>query len=267
LRDFADLHRGIQWKEPLTKNGGETGIRGKLVRDQPMEGYALGVAPRTAFNVFERPRLRYLNIRPEDEYLHATQYPWQKPKAILNKAARSRGAWRMAAFPDTEGIICYQTFIGVWPTSAVFDEWLLSAVLNSPVANAFVATREGKTDITLGTLRLMPMPHFTDGQRRRLRELIEKYQSITAGLMQDQSGAETILKEIDATVLSGYRMPPRIERKLLDFFRGHERPTSHPFGEYIPQDCEVYFSLSEYLSPDFAAATSGALLKRLQAHG
>lgn len=267
LQEFAELHRGIQWKEALTKEGTETGLRQQFIRDQPADGYALGVAPRTTFNAFERPRLHYLNVRPEDEYLRASQLSWEKPKAILNKAARSRGSWRLAAFPDTDGIICYQTFIGVWPTSALFDEWLLAAVLNSPVANAFVATREGKTDITLGTLRLIPMPHFTEGQRRKLRELIEKYQQITSTIMQNSSDAEMVLKEIDATVLSGYRMPPRIERELLDFFRGHERPTSHPFGDYVPPDCQVYFSLSEYLSPDFAAATSDALLKRLLAHG
>jgi hypothetical protein len=71
------------------------------------------------------------------------------------------------------------------------------------------------------------------------------------------------LKEIDALVLDGYRMPPRLERKLLDFFRGHPRPTSHRFSEYLPLDCGVYFSLSEYLSPEFAAATSGEMLKRM----
>ena len=74
---------------------------------------------------------------------------------------------------------------------------------------------------------------------------------------------ERILKEIDALVLDGYRMPPRLERQLLDFFRGHSRPTSHDFSEYIPADCDVYFSLSEYLAPEFKAATSGELLKRM----
>jgi hypothetical protein len=207
--------------------------------------------------------LRYLNVRSEDKYLNASQLAWDKPKAILNKAARSRGSWRLAAFPDTEGVICYQTFIGVWPMSPLFDEWLLSAVLNSPVANAFVATREGKTDITLGTLRLIPMPLFTEGQRRKIRELIAKYQQIASTLMQNSSDAERVLKEIDAAVLSGYRMPPRIERQLLDFFRDQVRPTRHSFSDYFPKDFSVYFSLADYLSPDFASATVGELLRRM----
>jgi hypothetical protein len=112
------------------------------------------------------------------------------------------------------------------------------------------------------------MPHFTEGQRRKIKELVEKYQQVTSAIMRpSDSDPERLLKEIDATVLSGYRMPPRVERELLDFFRGWERPTGHPFSDYVPEDWDVYFSLSEYLSPDFAAATSGALLKRLLAHG
>jgi len=263
LREVAELHRGIQWNKPLTEEGVETGNRQLLITDKPKDGYMLGVAPRTTFNVFEQPHLRYLNVRPEDEFLRASQYPWNKPKAILNKSTRSRGAWRMSAFPDTTGITCYQTFIGVWPTSPAFDEWLLSAILNGPVANAFVATREGKTDITFATLKLIPMPHFTEAQRQRLRHLIKRYQQIAYTLLHDVADdPEKVLKEIDAVVLSGYRMPPRIERQLLDFFRGHDRPVKHPFSEYFPADFSVYFSLADYLSPKFASATVGELLKR-----
>jgi N-6 DNA methylase len=265
LSDFAELHRGIEWKRPLTKDGVETGHRSSLVRKEPAEGFKRGVAPKTRFNVFEKPHMLFLSMKPNDQRGNSWQFEWKKPKAILNKSARSRGHWRMAAFPDSEGVVCYQTYIAVWPKSDRYDEWLLSAILNSPVANAFVSTREGKTDITMETLKLVPVPHFTESQRERLRSLIRRYQGFTrtASTLADP---ERLLKEIDALVLDGYRMPPRLERQLLDFFRGQARPTSHSFSEYIPKDCGVYFSLSEYLSPDFAAATSGELVKRL-AHG
>ena len=84
----------------------------------------------------------------------------------------------MAAFPDSKGLACYQTYFGVWPTSPLLDEWTLSAVLNSPVANAFVATREGKTDVTKETLLLVPVPIFTETQKVTLRELIKQYQKL-----------------------------------------------------------------------------------------
>lgn len=267
LGEFADLHRGIEWNKPLTMAGAETGHRSTLVRDSAADGFRLGVAPQTKFTVLERPAMSNLSMRPADQRGNAWQNDWDQPKAILNKAARSRGPWKIAAFPDSEGLVFYQTYIGVWPKSDRYDEWLLSAVLNSPVANAFVATREGKTDITMETLSRIPMPHFTESQRQRLRSLIRQYQQITRPLLamnMAEQNASRLLKEIDALVLDGYRMPPRVERRLLDYFRGQTgRPTWHDFGDYIPADCDVYFSLSEFLSPDFGAATSGEFLKRM----
>ncbi len=266
LHEFANLRRGIQWNKPLTdEHGHETGNRKEFVRDKPADGFMLGVAPRTKFTVFETPRLYYLSRRPENQLTDAWQLEWEKPKAILNKAARSRGHWRMAAFPDTQGVICYQTFYGLWPKSK-YDESVLAAVLNSPLANAFVATREGKTDITKGTLERIPMPYLTEVQIERLRSLIAGYRNAIASPMIMHSGdPERLLMEIDALILEGYRMPPRLEHILLEFFRNHgnDRPTRHPFGNYLPADCEVYFSLSDHLSPRFRDATSGELLRRM----
>jgi hypothetical protein len=264
LRDHAILGRGLEWNRPLTVDGVETGYREKFVISKRENGYIRGVGPRASFDVFQTPELSYLSVRPEHQRGNAWRREWQKPKAILNKAARSRGAWRLAAFPDSEGVTCYQTFIGVWPRSERYDEFLLSAVLNSPVANAFIAAREGKTDVTIETLRLIPLPRFTESQAANLRELMSRYQQATA-LHEGTSDefAERLLKEIDATVLSAYKMPPRLERQLLDFFRGHVRPTLHKFGDYFPSDLEVYFSLSDYLSPSFSLATIDDLGKRI----
>jgi hypothetical protein len=271
LNDIAELHRGIQWKQRLTKKGVETGNRSKVVREEEADYFRRGIAPKTKFNVFESPRVYYLNVRPSDQANNAHRlYDWDKPKAILNKSTRSRGHWRIAAFPDTEGLAFYQTYIGVWPKSSEYDEFLLSAILNSPVANAFVATREGKTDITLETLKDIPVPRFTASQRERLRDLIKQYQSSVAPLpLQAKNSIDPnrLLMEIDALVLDGYHMPPRIENEVLNFFQGQgeDRPTRHTFGDYLPPDCYVYFSLSAHLSPKFQNATVGRLLERMGA--
>jgi hypothetical protein len=266
LEGIAEVHRGIEWNIPLTdEQGEETGNRSQLVIDHQAEGYKLGVPPKTDFKIFEQPATAYMNFRPELQRGGAWRHAWDRPKAILNKAARSRGHWRIAAFPDTIGLACYQTYFGVWPKLSAVDEWSLAAILNSPVANAFVATREGKTDVTKETLMLLPVPLFTEAQRVRLQELIKEYQKLTFALPLESVGggdAESLLKQIDATVLSGYRMPPRIERQLLDFFRNQDRPTKHEFSEYFPEDFTACFSLSDYLSPEFASAAVGELLKR-----
>ena len=270
LEDIAEIHRGLEWNLALTTNGKETGNRSILVKDEPTDGYMIGVAPQTKFNAFEVPRKYYLNVREEFQRRNSFRHSWEKPKVIMNAAARSRGAWRIAAFPDSEGVTCYQTFTGVWSKSPKYDEWILSAILNSPVANAFVATREGKVNTTTETLKKIPIPHFTEPQKEQLNGLIKRYQNAAKSfaLLRDASDdPESLLKQIDALVLNGYRMPPRLERQLLDFFNGHgqKRPVPHDFGDYFPTDFEAYFSLSEYLKPEFQTGSFGDLIKHLEA--
>ena len=253
LGGVADIHRGLEWHE-----------RSVFVRSTPAEGYRLGVPPKTRFDVFEVPSMKYLSVRPEDQRRNAWLHAWHERKAIFNKSTRSRGPWRIAAFPDRDGVTCYQTYNAAWSISDDYDEVLLAAVLNSPVANAFIATREGKTDNTIETLRLMPVPIFRREQRAALQSVVERYQGLIeepalAGGRSDDP--EWLLKEIDAIVMDAYGLPPLLERQVLDYFRGHRRPVSHDFGAYFPEKEESFFSLSEYLDSGFARATAGELLR------
>ncbi len=268
LGEYANVRRGIQWNKALTdENGKETGFRKDLIKTKPEPGFMLGVAPRTKFNMFETPTLYYLSRRPEDQANNNYQLPWEQPKVMVNKAARSRRGWRMAAFPDPQGLICYQTFIGVWPMSDEYDVYALAAILNGPLANAFIATREGKSDITTEILDLVPLPYFTEAQTAQLRSLITNYQSAISsdrGDEADDSALNYLLMRIDSIVLDAYMLPPELETKLLLYFQdqGKKRRTAHKFGDYLPPDCEVYFSLSDHLSPEFKTATVGELLRR-----
>ena len=258
LGEVASLHRGIEWNQPLTINGVETGARAILVRKTLAPGYRLGVAPQTKFKAFENPPLSFLSVRPEDMRRNAHKHDWSRRKVIVTKARISRGKWKMVAFPDEQGVTCYQTYTAVWPESDDFDEILLAAILNSPVANAFVFTHGSPIDITLPILRQIPIPYFTPAQEKRLRQLVRQYQS-------KPSDPTRVLLEIDAVVLDGYRMPARLERKLLDFFRDEDRPVVESFPNYFPADDDTFFNLSDYISPAFKESTAGALLKRLSA--
>jgi hypothetical protein len=259
LRDVAETHRGIEWNLPLTKNGKETGNRKLLVRDEkPNEkDWMQGIALKTSLKVFETPKLQYLNMQRKYQRGGAYKHDWHKPKAFVNGSARSRGPWRLAAIPDSEGLVASETQIGVWPKpDSGYDEFLLSAILNSPLANAFVATREGKLNVTQEILKLIPIPYFTEPQMDMVRVLIKEYR---------ESPSERLLMEIDALVLKAYNLHPRHETELLKLFQGQGRfrPTSHRFRDYLPANFDVYFSLSDYLSPRFQEATAGELRKRM----
>ena len=52
-------------------------------------------------------------------------------------------------------------------------------------------------------------------------------------------------------MLRAYDLPPRLERRLLEFFRGHEheRRVDHSFHGWLPEDFTAYMPLHEYLGP------------------
>lgn len=269
LHSVATMGRGIEWNIPLTIDRVETGNRAFLVKQEPEEGYKRGVAPRTKFAVFQVPQMAYLNQQAEYHRGGAFQLPWHLPKAIVNQIARSRGPWRLSAFADSEGVVAYQTFIGIWPKSSEYDEVILAAILNSPVANAFIAEREGLRHITNETLEQVPVPVLTEPQKRRLHELVKEYRRTFEEpefFVDTTESMERLLLEIDALILDAYRLPPKLEYELLRYFDGYniKRRTVHKFSDYLPSDSESYFSLSTHISPKFQRATAGAMRKYLE---
>ena len=73
-----------------------------------------------------------------------------------------------------------------------------------------------------------------------------------------------ILFRIDGLVLKAYDLPPRLERKLLDFFRRYPRPVPFPFPDYFSADFKPCIPLSQYLEMDIKQASAGELLKRIE---
>jgi len=109
------------------------------------------------------------------------------------------------------------------------------------------------------------MPYLTVDQSSKIRSLVRQYQEAMRSPIESSDAAD-ILMRIDATVLAGYRLPPKTEHQLLEWFGGFDRPAPHAHREYFAdEDSDVFFSLSDRLSPDFKAATAGELLKRISA--
>ena len=52
-------------------------------------------------------------------------------------------------------------------------------------------------------------------------------------------------------MLKGYNLPPRLERQLLDLFRGEERPVPFTFNEYFPVSFSSTIPLWLYISPEY----------------
>ena len=246
LGEMADIYRGLKWWK-----------QGNGASRSPQEGFAPGVfKPADSLTQFCLRKPVYLDVSSEAAMRPAPlTRAWDQPKVLTNVARLSRGRWRMAAASDRSGLVASQAFFGIWPTTERLPLEALEAVLNGPLTNAFLTERATNQHFTNKLLKLLPMPKRSLG---RVVETVKRYRAAReAASAEALRSAESddllnrLLVEIDAEVLRAYDLPPRIERRLLEFFRGHEheRRVDPPFRGWLPEDFTAYMPLHEYLGP------------------
>jgi len=254
LQSVATVHRGLNWK---------ASARHKIIdRDKP--GYLRGV-PLVEEHLTQyqlRVGKDYLSLRKEDQYDTAYTYAWDKPKVVCNRHRMSRQSWRVAAAADPKGLAFSDRFTAIWPAERV-SIFALSAILNSPLANAFVFNHDGgERDNRIATLNSIPIPP------REFLMIGSKLDAMSQHLQRviraaTPAEAKKLVLEIDAEVLQAYDLPPALERELLDSFTGCERPVSFDFTGYYPEDFDAYIPLHELISTEFEDARADRLLERL----
>ncbi len=246
LGALADVYRGLKWWK-----------QGSGLSKSPRKGFALGVfRPADSLTQFSLRNTVYLDMSPEAAMFPGPlSRPWDQPKVLTNAARLSRGPWRMAAASDRSGLVASQAFFGIWPTSDKLPLEALEAILNGPLTNAFLTERASNQHFTNELLKLLPMPKRALG---RVVEAVRRYRAACAAVGAEalrQAGSDDVLNrlliEVDAEVLRAYDLSPRLERRLLEFFRGHEheRRVAPPFSGWLPQDFTACIPLQEYLGP------------------
>ena len=267
----GSIHRGIQWNIPLTKWDPKSRKwlpikenSDKLISRTPREGFMRGVksVPKYFYH-FQIPAASYLNMKPEDQKGKTYLLPWRQPKIVMNSKRKSRGPWRVVSFVDTEGMAFYQTFTCIW-TNPTWDPEVLSAILNGPVGNAYVASHEGNRDVTIDTIKKIPVPALSKAEQERIAVLVRSYvKAVRVDTLLDNQieTARSTLRQIDALVLKAYNLPPRLERQLLEYFRGHERPVPLGFGDYYPSDFKPTIPLWMFDSQEFSQCTARNFLE------
>ena len=270
LCDVATIHRGVEWQEPFDED--------KYVSSRPKVGFRPGLLrlrdknagegvrnSTTLFSLESPAGVPYLSFRESDRRGNAFDLPWAKPKVIMNAVRRTRGAWRITATADYDGLAVSQNFHAIWPLSD-YSPKVITALLNSPVASAFVAAHSRGKHITKKVLAELPIPHLSSEDREVLGRLVGQYSDSVGKLELERSvqagEPRSVLLECDARVLRAYGLSPRLERTLLEFFRGHRRPVSFEFGDYYPPDFGPFIPLHEYLSEEYRRSTAGELRER-----
>ncbi|MBN1509765.1 MAG: N-6 DNA methylase [Sedimentisphaerales bacterium] len=265
LTEVATLGQGLAF------HGRNLARRAWTIHDPPHKDDQLGFANISPdLNIFDTPPEVGMNLsRPVLLHVRAGMPPGT-PQVLLNYACVSREAWRLKAILDEKGHAITSRFVAVRPTKPEVTALYLWAVLNSPVANAYAACHLGKRDVLVGTMRKMPVPRWSSVHTAHIEQAAMWYCRLATSpgqLFDATATPERIrqaLLEMDAAVLGAYDLPPRLERQLLDFFRGAERKgVGCRFHDYFPADFTPTIPLWIYISDDFRRCRADYLISRI----
>lgn len=225
MERVAEIHRGIEYNVPLDEN------KSYLVSTIEQLGFVKGLASVTdEFEPYATISSLYLNIDHKLMRGNAYQHPWEQSKIIANAARLSRGPWTIAASVDEQGLVCYQRFHGIWPKGELPLE-VIAALLNGPVANAYISTHRTSRDNKIETIEQIPIPKLSLSQIRLIVSLVREYMSYREQWRSQPERAEYfegrcrgIISQIDAELLSAYNLPMHLEQELIKYFDGYKRP-------------------------------------------
>ncbi len=254
LRTVGVPHRGMHWKARART----------AVIHEKKDGYLRGV-PLVEDHLLQyvlRVGKDYLSLRKEHQHDTAYKFPWHKPKVVCNRVRLSRQSWRIGAAADPRGLAFSDRFIAIWPEKSI-SIYALSAILNGPIANAYVFNNDGgERDNRIPTINSIPLPaRDTLLIGSKLDAMSQQLHRVMRSSTPQEAKQFTL--DIDAEVLKAYELPPALERELLDSFKGCERPVPFEFSGYYPEDFDAYIPLHELISPDFEDAQADRLLQRL----
>jgi hypothetical protein len=251
LGPYIHAHRGLEWNYPQQEAFSN--------RRQP--GFARGIFSARSIRQFVISADGWLDKRPESAKYEAYKLPWDHPKILLNAARLSRGPWCAAAAVDERSFVASQQVFGVWlRESAPISLPIVAAIINSPIGNAFLASHSLPDRIRKSTLEQLPIP---DAIPPSLANLVQEYRALLQEpmiLTVDPRPADLLFK-IDAAVLAAYDLPPRLERQLLEYFRGSQRPVLHQWDHWLPEGLNAAVPLSELVSRNYTKLTGDWLLR------
>ena len=245
LGTLVELHRGIEWR---------SGYQAQAVSNTKSPGYRLGLHSSKSLLQFAPPQPVYLDCREENSRGGALRHPWDAPKVVINAVRKSRGPWRIAACMDQSGWVLSQQLIGCWARDG--DERtlkFLEAVLNSPIASAFVFDANSRKGFKLVNVQSIPIPDSIDFENIcfLVDEIHALSQMFELAVPDKSERLEKSLLALDAALLSAYQLPAKLERKLLVHFKGVKRPVCGTFTEYPVPSAGMARSLKECLEGRF----------------
>ena len=202
IGDIATLHRGVEWQSPFVEE--------KYISRTENRGFRKGFHKVDSAQMsFHPPKSCYLSFRKKDRRGKAFDYPWEEGKVFVNAVRVSRGPWRMAAFVDAEGHCASQNFFGVWSESVPLE--VVAAILNHPIANAFVWTHDNARHNRKKTLNQIPIPRLSPSACESICKTAHDYSAIF------HTRKVALSREVDRS--KAMQLPPAYRRDSTSWVR------------------------------------------------
>lgn len=241
LGSYFAIHRGIEW----------TSAQSGAWSAEPRAGYRRGLHTARGARQFALQNPVFIDYGRE-RLRRGRDLPWDHDKLVVNAARLTRRSWRIAAGLDKEGLVCSGQFFGLWPQDHLTDAQLLTfaAILNGPIANAFLSTHSPAERIRLSAIKNIPVPMTVSSTVGDLvMDYTRRLHGERAGGFEDEM--EKILMLIDAAVLGSYDLPARLEQQLFNYFRDSDRPVAHAWRHWDEQIPAHGLTLAERVSGRF----------------
>jgi len=221
LGEIADLNEGIRYAIQPANH----------ISDTPLPEYRSGVPQVIGFlEPYSVQGTRYMALDPNTIRGNSLRHVWDNPKVLLNRARISIDVWCLAGAVDTTGLYATRQFYGVWPKEDM-PASVLAAILNGPIASAYVFDHKAGIDLYHRILNTIPIPNLTSESTDLIVSLVEEYRSCREWMNLEPerqavltSRCRDLLLQIDAVVLGAYGLTPEQEAQLLQVFNGVVRP-------------------------------------------
>lgn len=157
-------------------------------------------------------------------------------KVIINATRNPGSSWRLVAASACEDVYFSDHFHGIVPKEDDVTIEEITAVLNSPVANAWYDGHSRNRKIVISTLNAMPFPMIPANRKPELTALVKELEkAVVAKWTKDdgslffdtseERGDESILRErIDSIVQEAYGLEPSETQRLWKLMSGDKRP-------------------------------------------
>jgi len=210
----------------------------------------------------ETPELIWINVDDETLRRVGQGKTTGKPRIILNSAPVGRGPWRLESQIDDRGRAITSSFIAIQPISDGWSLEVLWAVLNSPLANAYIYCHANKWLVGVNRILKLPIPSVSSKDLCHLQNLVKDYFALDVSqgeIMQPEVAPKELERRmlaIDAEVMRLYDLPPKLEWQLLNLFDGYNRKgVDFDFYRYYPEGFEAYIPLHIFISEKFQNST------------